>query len=95
MPRCEWKEGGETLQGSLCCPRVLGSRWRVMHHLWHELLRELVTSRSRDLFALSEGASWGLWGGVGVETAAWVGMVGAGGCVLTGVAFLKSRWGWF
>ena len=45
VPCCEWKEGGETLEGSLCCPRVPGSRGRAMHRLRHELLRELVASR--------------------------------------------------
>ena len=54
-----------------------------------------IALRSHDLFALSEGASRELRVGVGAEMAAWEGMVGARGCVLTGSMFLKSRWGQF
>ena len=54
-----------------------------------------VASRSRDLCTLSEGALHELRVGVGAEMAAWEGMVGARGCVLTGAAFLTSRSGRF
>ena len=77
--------------------RCLGGGWYSPDATLFALrsARVCIASRSRDLFTLSEGASCRLTVGVGAETAVWEGMVGAGGCVLTGATFLTNHSGWF